>query len=976
MEEVLRGKEDLSESSKHTLAEFKGILEQFRAEKSDNPDINPVILLATHISERLANKTLGLDALRALLQSLTTSAFAGRVERLRDYLEEVDLDKNDGRFRALIDAQAHDEEGNLVPFELFQSIVERQWLGIVATAHPTFAFSSDIYGALTQLTSGINSQGEPLSESDQENLWNEIHGCRHVPDADLSLGQEHQLSIEALKNVHWAIRRMYEVVLEVGEERYPGEWCRLKPQLLTVASWVGYDLDGRSDIKWYHSLFSRVKVEVSQLQDYLLFLDELRGKFQSCLREEPEVVSFLERIEDKLRTTEYASQANLESLERDCEGPEEVSRLSLQFVRSLDVRLTRAGELLTLLSSAVEQCSSNELKRQLCVMRAEVANFGLGLAHTHVRLNSSQLHNAIRRDLKLDGSPDDAGQRRGVLEDLRALFQVNDKPVLINFGSVMSEQMTAKRLFMVVAQILKFIDGDDPIRFLIAECDTPFTVLTALYFAKLFGVDKQIDISPLFETETALERADSLFEKLLEIPEYLEYIRGRGRLCVQTGFSDAGRYLGQVAAGMAIERLRMKLARLMSRTGIQDVELVIFDTHGESIGRGAHPRSFTQRLEYVSSPASRILFREEGIQFKQELSFQGGDGFLYFGNHQMAYATAVRLMEHALSRPEREPDTFYSQANRSLDFFITVKEFNEAVMEDSSYGQLIDVFGSNLLFGTGSRVVRRDGGGKKRHRKNHPSQIRAIPHNAILQQMGFMANSLGGVGTAVGRDKEPFLSLYQDSARFRCLFDLVGRAYTLSRLEYLEAYLRLFDRGYWLSRAQEADEIRQRSMRRISGHLARENQYPDLRSIYLRLAEDFFDLEYGCDLLEDEEFKEAQDPELDIVHSIRHVLIQEIFLYAVRIPRFSSQADITVAEVVDDLFHLDVVGALDILARAFPVKGESIDPDIFGEAATYVSDKMQGYDQEHRELFQPIMELYDLLRESSAVISYKVGAFG
>jgi hypothetical protein len=56
-----------------------------------------------------------------------------------------------------------------------------------------------------------------------------------------------------------------------------------------------------------------------------------------------------------------------------------------------------------------------------------------------------------------------------------------------------------------MAQILHHIDADTPIRMLVAECEQPTTVLAALYFAKLFGIEDKVDVSPLFETETALE---------------------------------------------------------------------------------------------------------------------------------------------------------------------------------------------------------------------------------------------------------------------------------------------------------------------------------------------------------------------------------------------------------------------------------------------------------------------------------------
>ena len=158
---------------------------------------------------------------------------------------------------------------------------------------------------------------------------------------------------------------------------------------------------------------------------------------------------------------------------------------------------------------------------------------------------------------------------------------------------------------MVIAQIRKYIDRTGPVRFLIAECETAYTVLCALYFARLFGVEECIDISPLFETQRALEVGSRVIDQLLENPHFRGYIERRGRICVQTGFSDAGRYLGQIAAAASIERFRIRLADVLANHGLKGIDVVVFDTHGESIGRGAHPGSFPERLAYTNPPASR-----------------------------------------------------------------------------------------------------------------------------------------------------------------------------------------------------------------------------------------------------------------------------------------------------------------------------------------------------------------------------------
>ncbi len=145
------------------------------------------------------------------------------------------------------------------------------------------------------------------------------------------------------------------------------------------------------------------------------------------------------------------------------------------------------------------------LQRELCVLRAPITSFGLGLAHTHVRLNARQLHNAIRKTIGMDHGPDDPSHRLTYLNAISALID-GVVPVQINFGSLAAEKATAKRVFMIIAQTLKYVDASQPIRFLIAECETGFTLLTALYFAKLFGVEEKVEISPLFETLIGLER--------------------------------------------------------------------------------------------------------------------------------------------------------------------------------------------------------------------------------------------------------------------------------------------------------------------------------------------------------------------------------------------------------------------------------------------------------------------------------------
>jgi phosphoenolpyruvate carboxylase len=220
----------------------------------------------------------------------------------------------------------------------------------------------------------------------------------------------------------------------------------------------------------------------------------------------------------------------------------------------------------------------------------------------------------------------------------------------------------------------------------------------------------------------------------------------------------------------------------MARFGLEGVQLLIFDTHGESIGRGGHPESLRDRLNYVSSPAARGLFIRNGIPFKEEVSFQGGDGYVYFMNPTSAFATVCRILENVLETPQAsEGDPFYEDTDYVTEFFSTIKGFNTQVMDDANYAALLGAFGTNMLYPSGSRsIVRQSEVNASRDHPSHPSEMRAIPHNSILQQLGMLANTLGGVGQAIQKDEVRFRALYDESDRFRRLMGMVKYAFSFS----------------------------------------------------------------------------------------------------------------------------------------------------------------------------------------------------
>ena len=73
-----------------------------------------------------------------------------------------------------------------------------------------------------------------------------------------------------------------------------------------------------------------------------------------------------------------------------------------------------------------------------------------------------------------------------------------------------------------------------------------------------------------------------------------------------------------------------------------------------------------------------------------------------------------------------------------------------------------------------------------------------------LQQLGFLANSLHGVGRAAGRAPDLFVEMRERSERFARAFRLVQEATAVGDLDVLRAYIDTLDPSVWLERARRA----------------------------------------------------------------------------------------------------------------------------------------------------------------------------
>ena len=917
-------------------AELLTLTEAARLRAEEDPFGNPVLAIALGISRRLDQGTLDLPRIAALIRHLRDAAFDDRAARLARMVGGTDPVASDRVLAALAERLVRpDPADSPVPFAQFRAAVERTRFAAVFTAHPTFALPAPVAASLAEAASG-----RPAARF-----------ASHRP-GPITLEEEFARATAAIHNGRDALDRLGAALLAAARAVWPDRWSGLVPRPVILASWVGYDTDGRTDIGWWDTLGFRLRMKALQL-------DRLHAQVAQLGVAEPLVV-----LLDAARAAVAEQCAHCPT----SADPEQTERFAHALVERREVALVSPGPVFEAFEAAIA-AADEPARLALCVARAGLAAHGLALAHTHVRLNAAQVHNAVRQRLGLSGSPEDASRRRGLLAAINAALDTV-APVAVDFGGLLTEQASAARLMMTVAQIVKHIDAVSPVRFLIAETESGYTLLAALWLARHFGVERMVEISPLFETAEALERGVRLLEEALRSPHWRAYLQGVGRLALQLGYSDSGRYVGQLAASNLIERLRLRLAETLARNGLAAIEVVFFDTHGESIGRGAHPDRLTDRLAYLAPPASRQALARAGLVVREESAFQGGDGFLVFATPELATAAIARIAEHAFASAPAVADPIYAEPDYVADFFATIRAAMEELVEDPGYAALLGVFGPALLDPTGSRPAARqtDGlGGPALIR--HPRELRAIPNNAILQQLGWCANTLYGLGAAAARQPDIFAELRTGSERFRIALDLARHALTHSDLDVLRAVVASLDATSWFDRAAHARRPERRdALAAVARGVERLGLGAAVQAMFRRIQADQLQLRAVWPEAPRMAAREV------LLHALRLALIHRIWLLATEIPDFSPRHGLTRQALEGRLLRLDVAGALAVLAEVFPAAEDPAQARDYAEPA---SPRAPGaYAREHAGIFAPIRDLFAEVREIGVAISHEVGAFG
>ncbi|MDC1089187.1 phosphoenolpyruvate carboxylase [Hellea sp.] len=937
--------EELNDQLKTKLIEYKN-------HKDSDPQSNAIKLLAYDLSKDVEDRAIAFKDIESLVKSISDKSAINRSRRLRKRAGIC----SDNEIKKSLEKIAYQKakEG----FKAFKSWAESPGIGIVLTAHPTFSLSRDVRNCLGKIAS---SEDNKYSSSVEK-----LKNFPYLPKRAPTLKEEHEDTQVTLERIQAELDSINSSIVSISEKLFPDDWKSITPHLINAYSWVGYDIDGRTDISWGDALRLRLQEKRDQLFRYKISISNINNKYGKSLDKNTHLIVLLKKMSDAHESAEN----DLTLFEKDITNPENLVDAANNLTRVSTRRFLNLKNPIKIINKIIENNELFELNKELICLRSKMIAFGLGTARIHFRLNNQHVVSALKSTF---GITEHTSDKRTLLLRASKLTK-NVKVQSVNFASLALEKSTAHEKMILTAQIHKYIDDETPIRLLIAECEDSLTPMGMLYLAKRYGIEKHLDISPLFETADALNNGGRIIGKMLSNEVYRDYIKDRGVFAIQTGFSDAGRFMGQIPATLAIERLHSHFASQMEKFGIKDVTAVIFNTHGESSGRGGHSGSIIDRVNYVMSPWAMRQFEKRALPICHETSFQGGDGFMWFQTKDLAKATINSLLKaRYTNKKDADDDIFYKDTDFSWDVFRTISSQQESLYNDPNYIKLLSGFGQNLLIPTGSRASKRS---KSDTGMFDPRQLRAIPHNAILQQFGIPANIFYGIGKAVSIDIEKFSNHYKNSARAHSIFSLAFSSLERSNMSILSAYGRLFDPGFWVSRGLSNNEPR---LEKKSLTVASTLKSLPWRSQIMDLANQLRMDSYNAIKFFVSEMKENNEhniEDLEILHALRLSVIMKMMIIATELPAAGEESSSPI-NVLQKLQTFQIDSVIRNLKDRYPEKRSALEwTEQLQEKTNEPVAPSGGFPHITESIIKPLERAGDLVRQITVAITHHYDAYG
>jgi phosphoenolpyruvate carboxylase len=465
----------------------------------------------------------------------------------------------------------------------------------VFTAHPTEARRRAVVTAIMRISGLLAALNDPRQgASEREETRRRL---REEIDLLWRTAQRRHTQMDPLDEVRTAMAAFDETIFRTVPQIYrsldtaldpatAGERPPLARPYLRFGSWIGGDRDGNPFVT------AQITREAVVIQaDHVL-----RALENACLRIGRQLTVHQDTTPASAELTSALAAARAAQPARIAEivkrSPGEPHRQFLlhaadriRATRERDADLAYSGpsalldDLLLVQRSLAGAGAVRQAYGELQHLVWQVQTFGFHLAELEIRQHSG-VHEKALAEIRSGGERSEMTEE--VLDTLRTVSWIQER-----FGLdacrryVVSFTRTADDI-AAVYELAEAVGGRVPV----------------------------LDVVPLFETGEDLERAPSVLEGMLELPQVQRRLADTGRrLEIMLGYSDSAKQLGPTSATL---RLYDTQAALAEKAEEYDLKLTMFHGRGGSLGRGGGPANRAILAQAPGSVAGRFKVTEQG----------------------------------------------------------------------------------------------------------------------------------------------------------------------------------------------------------------------------------------------------------------------------------------------------------------------------------------------------------------------------
>jgi len=689
------------------------------------------------------------EDLTATISGLDLESQRVLIKAFSNYFQLINIAEDQQRIRTLRQRERDGKVGESIDDALgtlreaglsaseVRALLDKISIRLVLTAHPSEAKRKEVLikiRHIAQMMSGHDRNG--LLAREQKALEGAItEEIEELWQTRPTRASRATVADEVDFGVYFLTSAIMDVVVDIYadlraslETHYPGaNWDHL-PMPLRYASWIGGDRDGNPN----------VTPEVT-LQTLATLREAVKGVY---LAEIGFLADHLTHSADEVGVADELREAVIAAGGLDDGFPTEFYRQQMNLIGARLARgdyhthLELYDDLALAETSLRHHKGTHTAGGALRRLMEKVRLFGLHLVPLDVREDARLHANALDEMFRYYGRMEAyKGLPEAEKQTLLTMEIANPRPffpIEPHFSEATNKIIATWRM---VAEAHNRYGKGVIDTFIASMSQQPSDILAMLLLAREVGIEKDIDIVPLFETIDDLHHAPDVMAALFANERYREHLKARGdRQQIMIGYSDSGKDGGYLASNWNLYTAQQNLAEMCAASG---VVLELFHGRGGSIGRGGGPTN----QAILSQPP---LSLQGGIKITEQ-----GEVIAYrYSNHEIArrhlhqVTHAVLLAMGGRSQPELRPEWAAAMEQLAADGRVAYRKFVFETDGFLDYWQQATPINELANLPISSRPAKRKSGGGF-------NDVRAIPWQFSWMQSRAILPSWYGVGYAL-----------------------------------------------------------------------------------------------------------------------------------------------------------------------------------------------------------------------------------